>query len=291
MTIVLCLQPVVGCTDPLGVVRIGQSRATPYEIFESRKSFVIDSSAISDFPIRRVAETTFDQNVVVVAGAETGKTTLLVNRLLNTLLREPDPVPITEIVALTFTNKAATEMKVRLQEQLVALSEWDHVDGSRPSVGCLHMSEFQERYGLSVNEIQARARAALDDIEKAQIGTLHSFSAHLLRLHPLECGVSPTFQEDDGTRFDEYFSQQWTLWIDHELNQDGEDHEQWKKMLSRVRLEQVRELAFELCQEAQSVELLLRDWQATDRSEKLKEWLIAKRDRMRDLLTLHERPK
>ena len=252
---------------------------------------MIDSSAISDFPIRRVAETTFDQNVVVVAGAGTGKTTLLVNRLLNTLLREPDPVPITEIVALTFTNKAATEMKVRLQEQLVALSEWDHVDGSRPSVGCLHMSEFQERYGLSVNEIQARARAALDDIEKAQIGTLHSFSAHLLRLHPLECGVSPTFQEDDGTRFDEYFSQQWTLWIDHELNQDGEDHEQWKKMLSRVRLEQVRELAFELCQEAQSVELLLRDCQATDRSEKLKEWLIAKRDRMRDLLTLHERPK
>ena len=45
---------------------------------------------------------------------------------------------------------------------------------------------------------QARAIAALQDLEKAQIGTVHSFAAHLLRLYPLESGVDPAFREDDG---------------------------------------------------------------------------------------------
>ena len=78
---------------------------------------------IPDFVDRELAETTFDRNVVVVAGAGTGKTTLLVNRLVYLLMKEPAPVPITQIVALTFTNKAATEMKVRLRERLALLAE------------------------------------------------------------------------------------------------------------------------------------------------------------------------
>src|SRR5688572_10945716 len=67
---------------------------------------------------RELAATTFDRNVVVTAGAGTGKTTLLVDRLVHLLMREPDPLPITHIVALTFTNKAANEMRVRLRERL-----------------------------------------------------------------------------------------------------------------------------------------------------------------------------
>jgi len=78
---------------------------------------------IPDKAERRLAETTFDRNVVVVAGAGTGKTTLLVNRLVHLLMREPHPVGITKLVALTFTNKAATEMKIRLRERLAALLE------------------------------------------------------------------------------------------------------------------------------------------------------------------------
>ena len=82
---------------------------------------------------RRAAETTFDRNVVVVAGAGTGKTTLLVNRLIHLLMREPKPVLITQVVALTYTNKAATEMKVRLRERLTALA--------RASTGPAHVSD------------------------------------------------------------------------------------------------------------------------------------------------------
>jgi ATP-dependent helicase/nuclease subunit A len=87
--------------------------------------------SLSDSRDRVLAETTWDRNVVVVAGAGTGKTTILVNRILNLLMREPDPLPLTEIVALTFTNKAATEMKQRLRRELGKLA--DHTD--EPLVG------------------------------------------------------------------------------------------------------------------------------------------------------------
>ena len=51
-----------------------------------------DLLPMPDSGARRAAETTFDRNVVVVAGAGTGKTTLLVNRLIHLLIREPEPV-------------------------------------------------------------------------------------------------------------------------------------------------------------------------------------------------------
>ena len=76
-----------------------------------------------DHAERHLASTTFDRNVVVTAGAGTGKTTLLVERCVNLLMRrEPAPVAMTELVALTFTNKAANEMKARLRDRLEALA-------------------------------------------------------------------------------------------------------------------------------------------------------------------------
>ena len=73
---------------------------------------------LADASERKRAIGTFDYNLVVTAGAGTGKTTLLVDRLVQLLLRNPEPLKITEIVALTFTNKAANEMKLRLRERL-----------------------------------------------------------------------------------------------------------------------------------------------------------------------------
>ena len=75
------------------------------------------------YPTRATARSpvgTFDRSLVVTAGAGTGKTTLLVDRLVHLILRNPEPLKITEIVALTFTNKAADEIKLRLRERLQA---------------------------------------------------------------------------------------------------------------------------------------------------------------------------
>src|SRR5215510_6894808 len=123
-----------------------------------------DALTLIDSQNRLLAETTWNRNVVVIAGAGTGKTTLLVNRILNLILREPNPLTITEIVALTFTNKAATEMKQRLRAQLLRLTEQAED----------MISIFRARYHLSAEQVAERARMALDQIEKAQISTLHS---------------------------------------------------------------------------------------------------------------------
>lgn len=74
----------------------------------------IPPAQLPDASERERAATTFDRNVVVTAGAGTGKTRLLVDRLVHLLMRDPE-VKLTQIVALTFTNKAANEMKIRLR--------------------------------------------------------------------------------------------------------------------------------------------------------------------------------
>lgn len=238
---------------------------------------------LPDAEARTAAETTFDRNIVVEAGAGTGKTTLLVNRFLHLLLREPGPIPITNIVALTFTNRAATEMKIRLRKRLLALVASDR-DSKQPGQGphtqaggqdeaTGSMRDLRERYGLSEDEIVRRAEAAIQDIEKAQIGTLHSFAAHLLRLYPLESAVPPLFQEDDGLRFEEHLSTHWRDWIDRELGTEGLQHDRWKFVLGRLRLEQMREVARELCSELVSLEDLLEQVRSPKLPEPLQQWL------------------
>ena len=244
---------------------------------------------IPDKPARESAETTFDRNVVVVAGAGTGKTTLLVNRLVHALIKEPRPVSITQIVALTFTNKAATEMKVRLRERLMVLA---HPAASHASDGgAVSMEDLRQRYGLSTDEIAARAAAALRDLEKSQIGTLHSFAAHLLRLHPLESGVDPAFQEDDGLRFEEHFTAAWDVWIDRELSHQGAHHELWRVLLGAATIDGLRDLTRALCSELIELESIRQQIDAPQVSPWVKQWVRDCHKRAQSLLNGHDRPK
>ena len=81
----------------------------------------------------------------------------------------------------------------------------------------LGVAELRDQYGLTFTQVKARASAALLDLEKSQIGTLHSFAAHLLRLYPIESRVDQNFQEDDGSQFENYFNQAWEHWLNSEL--------------------------------------------------------------------------
>ncbi len=246
---------------------------------------------MSDHAAREAAETTFDRNVVVIAGAGTGKTTLLVNRLVHLVMKEPRPVPITQIVALTFTNKAAMEMKVRLRERLMWLAD-PRTDVARAQdSGAVSAHDLQERYGITRDEIVVRARAGLVDIEKAQIGTLHSFAAHLLRLHPLESGIDPDFQEDDGLRFEEHFSQAWEVWIDQELSRQGSNHDQWRRLLQVTTLEEIRVFARTLCSELVDLSLLQTQLTQDVMSSSVVRWVGEWADRAHLLLKSYDRPK
>ena len=246
---------------------------------------------VTDRQQRELAETTFDKNVVVLAGAGTGKTTLLVNRLTHLLVKEPNPIPITRIVALTFTNKAATEMKVRLRDRLTALV-CSSADSARSTEGgAVTPQALRDRYKLSTDDIISRARTALRDLEKAQIGTLHSFAAHLLRLHPLESGVDPAFQEDDGARFDEQFPQAWDAWLEQELGHQGANHGLWRAILNCTTVHEVRLFARSLCSELVDLNALSAQMESGELEGPIVEWLTEIRNRAQALLDRHDRAK
>jgi len=240
-----------------------------------------DVLTLADSQDRLLAETTWDRNVVVVAGAGTGKTTILVNRILNLLLREPNPLAITEIVALTFTNKAATEMKQRLRAQLLRLTE--QADDM--------ITTFQTRYHLSAEQIGDRARTALDQMEKAQIGTLHSFAAHLLRLHPLESELNPLFQEDDGSRFKEMFHSYWDRWLDDELGSAGPQHDRWRRVLAGTTLDDLQQFAAALAGDFVDLDELERQCRSLVLEGALRDWVVTTHGRAATLLAAQDRPK
>ncbi|MGQ9925330.1 MAG: UvrD-helicase domain-containing protein [Chloroflexaceae bacterium] len=108
-----------------------------------------------------------DGRLVVTAGAGSGKTRVLVERYLRLLNASSDPDPFAAILAVTFTEKAAREMRERVRLAL------------------------ERRAG--VPDGHARSAGLVAAVEGARIGTIHSFCATLLRAHPVETGLDPRF--------------------------------------------------------------------------------------------------
>ncbi|HJW85497.1 MAG TPA: UvrD-helicase domain-containing protein, partial [Candidatus Brocadiaceae bacterium] len=201
-----------------------------------------------DDDIRVLAVSELERNIVVTAGAGTGKTTILVNRILHLLLGhrrfQGEESPIRRIVAMTFTEKAASDMKIRLVaelEKIVAVINGNN-DGAKEKVESF-IAHLRDTYQTTYREIERRARISLEDMDKAIIGTIHGFAAHVLRLYPLESGVTPGFTVDAGDLFDEMFDKEWTEWLEVELALDSSHAAVWKEVLRRLDLDSVKTLA------------------------------------------------
>ena len=113
-----------------------------------------------------------DRNILVEAAAGTGKTTSMIDRMVALLGsgRCPDN---RGLVAVTFTRKAAAELRSRFQVSLE--------------------SAVREASG----EEEENLKRALDHVEQCFMGTIHSFCARLLRERPVEAGVDLAFEEID----------------------------------------------------------------------------------------------
>ena len=135
---------------------------------------------------RDVIESALDDTLVVEAAAGTGKTTALVNRMVRVLAT--GRADTSGLVAVTFTEKAAGELKLRLRQEL---------------------EKARAAEGLPPAE-RAALEAALRSLEEAQIGTIHGFCADLLKEHPVEAGVDPLFvvltEDQARRRYDEAFA-------------------------------------------------------------------------------------
>ncbi|MDH5699398.1 MAG: UvrD-helicase domain-containing protein, partial [Nitrospirota bacterium] len=246
---------------------------------------------LPDADARLTAETTFDRNVVVLAGAGTGKTTLLVNRLIYALLREPHPLRLTDMLALTFTNKAANEMKARLRDRLHGLLADCEAEAGSGGSGGTGLEEFKQRYHVSTAHVRGKIQVALSDLEKSQIATLHSFAAHILRLYPIEARVDPHFHEDEGTQFLETFHDAWDAWLEQELGSQGSAHAQWQDLLNHMGLKEIRSFAFSLCQDQISLPELEQQVGSEGSPPAFRMWLQSKQHQVRSLLRQYDRAK
>ena len=130
--------------------------------------------AIADEAARERIRTDLDTTFLVEAGAGSGKTKSLVDRMA--ALIASGRATIQTMAAVTFTRKAAAELRGRFQ---------------------LALERSLRTRAASDPESEARLRAALRDLEQGFIGTIHSFCARLLRERPVECGVDPDFEELD----------------------------------------------------------------------------------------------
>jgi ATP-dependent helicase/nuclease subunit A len=117
---------------------------------------------------RERIRTSLDETLVVEAAAGTGKTSELVARLVNVLAEGRGTVQT--IAALTFTEKAAGELKLRLRAGLE--DERSRAEGER----------------------RARLEDAIAHLEEARVSTIHGFCNDLLHERPVEARVDPRFE-------------------------------------------------------------------------------------------------
>lgn len=179
-------------------------------------------------------------NMVVEAGAGTGKTTLLIDRLCFALLAQGILAP--RLVALTFTEKAAAEIKMRLMLKLQHLLSALRNGGEDST-----LSTLQTHFGIASEDIISRAELALSQLDRSPIGTIHSFCADILKTYPLEAGLIPNAEIDKGSKARFVFDTQWNLFLDRELGENATRASLWKEILSFVSLEQLCDCAREMC--------------------------------------------
>src|SRR5580658_10118269 len=130
---------------------------------------MIPAILTDDAAARERIRNSLGESLIVEASAGTGKTSELVRRIVRVLA---SGTQVESIVAVTFTHKAAGELKIRLREGL---------DQAR--AGC---ADARER---------AHLVAALERLEEAAIGTIHGFCAQILRERPVEARIDPGFEE------------------------------------------------------------------------------------------------
>jgi len=116
----------------------------------------------------------FDRHLAVTANAGSGKTTVLVQRFVDILLQTG--TRINEIIAITFTEKAASELRKRIAgligEKIRESENPSSSGGKNPDVKALATLR--------------RLEHIRDQLASANIGTIHSFCARLLREYPVE---------------------------------------------------------------------------------------------------------
>ncbi|MEH7122060.1 helicase-exonuclease AddAB subunit AddA [Bacillus sp. JJ1773] len=113
------------------------------------------------------------QDILVAAAAGSGKTAVLVERIINKIVSEEDSINVDELLVVTFTNASAAEMRHRIGEALDK--------------------------AINANPKSAHLRKQLSLLNKASISTLHSFCLEMVRKYYYLLDIDPSFRIADDT--------------------------------------------------------------------------------------------
>ena len=134
------------------------------------------------------------ETLFVEAGAGTGKTTSLVDRVVT--LASSGAATLDKTAVITFTEAAAAELRDRIRERLEAAATATSGDSGQ----------------------RLRCQRALADLDRSSIQTLHGFARSILQERPLEAGLPPVFDTMDAIASDLAFEEAWTDWVDKALD-------------------------------------------------------------------------
>ena len=204
---------------------------------------------------RSEAVTTLGRNVVVTAGAGTGKTSLLVERLLVAL--GGGHATLETIAAITFTDKAAGELRHRLAaglDSLSALASGGEATGrsGESDRAFAHLASS----GVPTSAISERAGAATRALDAAAVTTIHGFCADILRSHPIEAGLPPGFSVARGPVVDRIAEDLWSEFVSEELGSAGARQAVWARALTAATMSDLATLGRDLARGGISAALL-----------------------------------
>jgi ATP-dependent exoDNAse (exonuclease V) beta subunit len=164
------------------------------------------------------------ETLFVEAGAGSGKTRALVDRVEALVLK--DRIGMESIAAITFTEKAAAELRDRIRLRFEEASR--------------HAAEQHDL------ERHALATRALGELDGAAVGTLHSFAQRILNEHPVEAGLPPGVEVLDEIGSQVEFEAQWHQFLDELLDDPAMGRSVLALEAAGVRLDALRQLALQM---------------------------------------------
>jgi ATP-dependent exoDNAse (exonuclease V) beta subunit len=155
----------------------------------------MSESLLADHADREAIENDLGSTLVVEAAAGTGKTTALVSRILSIV--STGRGELSHLVAVTFTEKAAGELKLRLRGEIEKARAGARARGDA--------------------DVRLRLERGLEQLEEAHVGTIHGFCADLLKQRPLPAGVDPLFEVATEEEKDRLYRRAFNRWLEEKL--------------------------------------------------------------------------
>ncbi|MEO8845941.1 MAG: UvrD-helicase domain-containing protein, partial [Kofleriaceae bacterium] len=145
------------------------------------------TTPLADAAARRAIREDLAATLVVEAAAGTGKTTEMIARIIAVI--RTGASRLEQIVAVTFTEKAAGEMKLRLR------------------------TELERARQAAAGDERGRLQRALSELEVTRIGSIHSFCADLLRERPIEARIDPLFEVAAEGEAERIYNEAFDRWL------------------------------------------------------------------------------